>query len=389
MRQKIAIIGSTGSIGKSTLKIINQNKKLFEVVLLTTNTNLKVIQKQARKFKVKNIIIKDNLSFNKIKNKKISKSINIYNNFSCFEKIFKKKKIDYVMSSISGLNGLEPTLKVIKYTKIIAIANKESIICGWNLINNYLKKYNTKFIPVDSEHFSIWSLVDKNELSNVDKIYITASGGPFLKTSKSKLRSIRPIDAIKHPTWNMGKKISVDSSNLMNKVFEIIEASRIFNLKLNKFNVIIHPKSYLHSIVKFNNGTAKLLIHDTNMEIPIFNSIFKNQTKDYKKNSINFSYLNNLDLKNPNRNKFKNLKILKSIPDNISLFETVLVSANDELVWLFLNNKIKYMEIHKYLIKILNMPKYKKYKKIKPRNVNDITKLNASIKHFIGQIFKY
>ena len=161
MKKKIAIIGSTGSIGKQTLEIIKKNKKNFEVILLSTNKNIPEISKQLKIFKPKNLIITDLEKYKKFKKRK--RNIKIFNNFNCFKKIF-KKKIDYVMSSISGFSGLQPTIDIIKHTKLIAIANKESIICGWNLINKEIKKNKTNFIPVDSEHFSIWSLIEKKKI---------------------------------------------------------------------------------------------------------------------------------------------------------------------------------------------------------------------------------
>ena len=178
MKKKIAILGSTGSIGENTLKIIKKDKKSFDVNLLTTNKNINKIFKQAKEFKVKNIIISDLSSYRKAKIKFKKSKVKIFNNYDHFHKILKNKN-DLVMSSITGLNGLSPTLKSIKYTKKILIANKESIICGWNLIEKELKKYKTKFIPVDSEHFSIWSLLQNYNSTNIEKIFITASGGPF------------------------------------------------------------------------------------------------------------------------------------------------------------------------------------------------------------------
>ena len=165
--------------------------------------------------------------------------------------------------AISGLAGLESTINSISSTKNIAIANKESIICAWSLIEKKLARSKTNFIPVDSEHFSIWSLLQNESVNNVEKIIITASGGPFLNYKLNKLKNARSKDAIKHPNWNMGKKISIDSATLMNKVFEIIEAQRIFNIDIKKFEILIHPKSYIHSIIKFINGQIKILAHDT------------------------------------------------------------------------------------------------------------------------------
>ena len=373
MKKKIAILGSTGSIGKTTFNIIKKNKKDFDVVLLTTNKNINLVIKQARILRVKNIIISSRehyLKAIKIKNK----NLKIYNNLENINKII-KKKLDYCMCAITGLAGLKPTLSCIKLTKNIAIANKESIVCAWNLIERELKKNKTKFIPIDSEHFSIWSLIKNSKNIAIDKILITASGGPFLNLPIKKFKNIKPRDAIKHPSWIMGRKISIDSATMMNKVFEIIEAQRIFKINLNKFEILIHPKSYLHAIVKFENGLTKMLVHDTNMTIPIFNSIYSEISKKIKNNSINLSYLNNLNLSKPNIKRFPILKIIKLIPKNISLFETVIITANDELVSYFLKGKISYLDIQKYLFKIINFRQFKKYCYKKPQNINQITRV--------------
>ena len=184
------------------------------------------------------------------------------------------------MVSIMGLDGLEPILKLIKYTQNIAIVNKEPLICGWDLIKKELKKYKTNFIPVDSEHFSIFELLKNSRNDVVEKIFITASGGPFLNFTKSRLSNVTIKDALNHPNWKMGKKISIDSATMMNKVFEVIEAKNIFNLDYNKISILIHPKSYIHAIIKFNNGQIKILAHEPNMKIPIHNSLY---LKDVKK----------------------------------------------------------------------------------------------------------
>ena len=233
--KKIVIFGSTGSIGSSLLKIVNDDKKNFRIKLLTANKNYKKLIKQAKCFNVKNLVITDYNSFliatKLLKNTKVK----VFKNFDSLNKIFdKNEKIDYTMCAILGFQGLKPTLDIIKYTKTIAIANKESIICGWNLIKKGLKKYKTNFIPVDSEHFSIWSLIRNEKKNSFEKIYITASGGPFRKFSLKSFKNISIKDALKHPNWSMGKKISVDSATMMNKVFEIIEAKKIFNLSYNQ-----------------------------------------------------------------------------------------------------------------------------------------------------------
>ena len=233
MKIEIAILGSTGSIGKSLLDIIEKDQKKFDIKLLTANKDYRTLLNQAKKFNVKNLIITDQKSFKKIKEKNKNVQFNIYNSFENFNKIF-KKKIHYVMSSIVGIEGLVPTINIIKFTKKIAIANKESIICGWNLIKKELKKNNTKFIPVDSEHFSLWYGLNNLKTGTVEKIYLTASGGPFYKMPLSKFKKITINQATKHPNWKMGKKISIDSSTMINKVYEVIEAKNIFNINYKK-----------------------------------------------------------------------------------------------------------------------------------------------------------
>ena len=374
--KKIAIFGSTGSIGTSLLNIIKKNKKDFKIELLTADKDYKKLLKQAKFYNVKNIIITNNNSFLIASKLLKGNKIKVFNNFDSLNKIFdKKKKIDYSMCAISGFNGLKPTLAIIKFTKTIAIANKESIICGWNLIRKDLEKYRTHFIPVDSEHFSIWSLLDNNKKNNFEKVYITASGGPFRKLPLKKFKNITIMSALKHPNWSMGKKITIDSATMMNKVFEIIEAKKIFNLKYNQLEILIHPSSYLHAIVKFNNGLSKLLVHDTNMTIPIFNSIYFDTNKKIKSKKIDIKILNNLDLKKIDHIRFPIIKILNKMNEKDSLFETVIVSANDKLVSLFLNNKIRFIDISNFLLKICSMAEFNKFRSIKPKNIGEINDL--------------
>ena len=378
MKKKIAILGSTGSIGKTLINIITQDKKNFEIVLLSAEGNYKELLKQARFFKVRNLIINNKQIYSKIQKSKSSKKIKIYNNFDNFKKIF-NKKIDYTMVSISGIEGLEPTIKIIKHTKEIAIANKESIICGWDLIKKELNKHKTKFIPVDSEHFSIWYALKGINRDLIERIYLTASGGPFLNKPRKKLYNVRIKQAINHPNWSMGKKISIDSATMMNKVFEIIEAKKIFNLSYKKLSILIHPKSYVHAIIKLKNGLTKIIVHDTNMKIPIFNSLYSSSNFINSK-KLNIKILNNLDFKEVNLQRFPVINTLNKLPESSSLYETILVSINDELVHLFLDNKIKFTDIFKKMNNILDLKELKKYKMIKPKKISDIIDLNKIIK---------
>ena len=379
MKKKIAILGSTGSIGENTLQIIEKDKKNFKIELLSTNKNIIKIYNQAKKFDVKNLIIHDKEMFNKSKLFFLKKKIRIFQNVNDFYNKYKKRKLDYTMSSISGLDGLTPTLEIIRLSKNIAIANKESIICGWSLIKNKLKRHKTNFIPVDSEHFSIFDLIKKENKRNIKKIFITASGGPYLNKSLNTIKKTNPQKAIKHPTWKMGKKISVDSATLMNKVFELIEAMKIFDLKKSKFDIIIQPSSYVHAIVEFNNGVTKFLTHPTSMQIPIFNSLYDINV-NFKFEKISFEKLNKLNFQKIDFKKFPINKILNIIPNNDSLLNTVLISANDTLVDLFLKKKISFYDIYEKLFSILNLKEFSKFKRIKPKKLSQIMNLSHKVR---------
>ena len=239
MRNNIAILGSSGSIGKTLLQLIRNKKKNFNIHVLTADKNYKLLFKQAKEFNLKNLIIRNKESYEILKSKTINTDIRVYQNFESFNNIF-KKKIDYVMSAITGLDGLEPTLKIIKYTNKIAIANKETIICAWNLIKNELKKNKTFFIPVDSEHFSLWYALKNLPSDKIEKIYLTASGGPFLNLNKKKLNKITFM--IKYLLKKFDTVIVFDGKTISYLLIFIIRAK-------NKFAFIYKKKGFYNSII--------------------------------------------------------------------------------------------------------------------------------------------
>ena len=386
MKKKVAILGSTGSIGKLLLNIINKNKKNFEIVLLTANNNYKKLYKQSQEFNVKNVIISDKNSFEKFKKLNKKKNLNVHNNFRNLEKIT-KTKIDYTMSAIVGLDGLEPTINIIKYTKIIAIANKESIICGWNLIRKLASKNNTTIIPVDSEHYSIFKLIENLNQNEIEKIYLTASGGPFLNYKKKELLKISPKEALKHPKWKMGQKITIDSSTLMNKILELIEAQKLFNLPSNKLDIIIHPNSLVHAIVKKRNGLITFIYHDTSMIIPLANGIFdgKLNIKEFYNNDRKNDKLENLIFKKVDKKIFPVISLKKRVNEYPST-SIIVNAANEILVELFLNKKIPFLSISKTILKILNDRNYKKYAIRKPKNIHEITNIDKWARENIKKI---
>ena len=378
-KRKIAILGSTGSIGKTLLQIVEKEKKIFDILLLSADKNHNDLLKQAKKFNVKNLIITDNHSFKILKNKTKNLKIRVYNNYEKLDKIF-KNKIDYTMSSITGIDGLYPTVQIIRFTKKIAIANKESIICGWKIINRELKKNKTEFIPVDSEHFSLWYGIKGDNKNNIEKIYITASGGPFYKLPLKNFKNINIKNALNHPNWKMGKKISIDSATMINKIYEVIEAKNIFNIPYKKIHILVHPRSYVHAIIKFKNGLIKIIAHDTTMKIPIFNTIYSNNDKTIRSDKLNLNLLNNLNLRQVDIKRYPIIKLLKLLPKEHTLFDTVIVSTNDILVELFLKKRIKFIDIEKKLLHVIKSKVFLKYKNIYPRNTKDIINLNKYVR---------
>ena len=380
MKKKIAILGSTGSIGKTTINLLKKNKNKYEIKLLSTNKNVKALYNQSLKLKVKNVIIFDEQKYQKNKRFFLKKKINVFSNFDKPQKIL-KSKVDITISGISGLNGLKPLLSSIMISKKIAVANKESIICGWHLIKKELKKNRTDFIPIDSEHFSIWKLIENSKNDELDTIYLTASGGPFLNKKLKKIKNIHPNHALKHPNWKMGKKITIDSATMMNKVFEVIEAKKIFNLDIKKIKVLIHPSSYVHSVIKFKNGVIKLLAHDTNMMIPIGSAIFNNYEYNYKTKILDIDKINKIQFLKPKISQFPVLKFLNQINNNDDIFEIILIAANDELVNYYLEQKIKYSDIYTLLNKIIKKREIMVKsinKKLNLREINEIVDIVKS-----------
>ena len=371
MKKKIAILGSTGSIGKSTLEVIKKNKKDFNIVLLSANNNYRDLINQAKYFDAENVIIKNEKFYEKVKNSLKKNKTKVYYGNISLDKVV-KKKLDYTMSSIIGIAGLQPTLDSIKLSKVVALANKESIICGWDILLKYIKKYKTTILPVDSEHFSIRELTKEVKDEDVEEIIITASGGPFLSKPKNMFHKITPNEAVRHPNWRMGKKISVDSSNLMNKVFEVIEAYKLFNFDKNKYKIIIHPQSYVHSIIRFKNGLVKMIMHNTDMKIPISNTLYPNKNKFLNIGKINTKILNQLTFYKVDLKKFPSIQLINKCLNLGYLAPTIVNASNEVLVKLFLAKKIGFLEIVGTINKIIKDKDFKKYARRKPKTVNDI-----------------
>ncbi len=377
MKKLISILGSTGSIGLTTLHIVDKKKNYFKPFIFSANKNYSLICKQIIKYKPKYFLINNEKTFNKVK-KKFGKKKNKVKIIKSYDEITKTNNLSITIAAIPGLDGLNPIVKLIKYSEKILIANKEAIVCGWNLIKKLASKNMTKLIPMDSEHYSILKLIENTKLDEIKKIYITSSGGPFLNYKIHQFKKIKPEDALKHPKWKMGKKISIDSSTLVNKILELIEAQKLFNISSKKIDVIIHPNSLIHAVVTFKNGITKMLYHQTTMIVPIANAIFDGNldiNKFYYPKIKKNNEIENLIFEKVDSKKFPIIKLKHKVNEYPST-SIIFNAANEVLVDQFLKKKISYQAIIKGLSQILKDRNYRKYAIQSPKTINQISAID-------------
>ena len=373
MKKKIAILGSTGSIGQSTLEVIKKDKNNFEIVFLSANNNYKKLIQQAKSFKVQNVLIQNEKFYLKVKDSLKKTKTRVYSGNISIQKII-NKKIDYTMSAIVGLAGLQPTIDAVKISKTLAIANKETIICGWVILSKLVKRYKTKILPIDSEHFAIMELTKDSSNDDVEEIIITASGGPFLNSTINKLKKVKAKQAIKHPNWKMGKKISIDSANMMNKVFEVIEACKLFKFDKSKYKIMIHPQSYVHSIIRFKNGLIKMILYNTDMKIPISNTLYGIKNNSLNISNVNIELLNRLTFERVNQKNFPSIKLINKCLNSGPSTPIIVNAANEFLVNSFLKGKIEFLDIVRTINRLFSDKDFKKYAKRNPKSIKDIKK---------------
>ena len=378
MKKKISILGSTGSIGLNVIKIIKKKKKDFKINILAADKNYRLICKQINELKPNFFFINNSSIYNKVKKKYNRSKVKILKDFTLEDNKLTKSNI--TIAAIPGIAGLEPTIQLIKKSKKVLLANKESIICGWNLINNNALKYKTQIIPVDSEHFSIMKLLNSYKIKDIKKIYLTASGGPFLNYDLKKFKYIKPNQALKHPKWKMGKKISIDSATLMNKILESVEAQKLFSISQKKIQLIIHPESLVHAAIEYKNGLTKFLYHKTNMIIPLANAILEKNfdidnflsLKDKKDDGISLNSLNFFEV---DKKRYPIFKLKDRINEHNST-PIIINAANEILVDQFLKKKIPFNSFYHYISKVLNDRNYKKFAVKKPKSIREILQID-------------
>ena len=345
MKKGIAILGSTGSIGTQTLEVISEHKNLFSVEVLTANNNCDLLIEQAKKHKPNAVVIVNRDKYDKVNSELSRLGIKVYAGQKSLEQIVESEKINIVLTALVGYSGLIPTINAIKLGKKIALANKETLVVAGDLITKLSKEYNAPIFPVDSEHSAIFQCLVGENNNAIEKIYLTASGGPFRGKKAAELKTITKKQALKHPNWSMGAKITIDSATLMNKGLEVIEAKWLFNLNKEQIDVVVHPQSIIHSAVQFEDGSIKAQLGIPDMKLPIQYALgFPNRLKNNFKRFSFFDYPD-LTFEKADEKTFRNLSLAFRAMSKGGNSACILNAANEIAVEAFLNDKIGFLNM--------------------------------------------
>ena len=342
--KRIAILGSTGSIGVNALNVIREFKDLFSVFALTVNSKIDLLEKQILEFNPKVVVVKDKVKAEELR-KRIGNKCEVLSGDEGLIKIASANDYEILLTALVGFAGLAPTVEGIKKRKRIALANKETLVVAGELIVELCKKYNTEIIPVDSEHSAIFQVLVGENQKEINKLILTASGGPFREFSKNELMNVTVEQALKHPNWSMGSKITIDSATMMNKGLEVIEAHWLFHLPKEKIEVIVHPQSIIHSMVEFIDGSIKAQLSLPDMKLPIQYSFTYPQRLKCSYEETNFAKLQNLSFYEPDLVKFECLKLAYDVMESGGTAPCILNAANEIAVERFLRKEIKFLEI--------------------------------------------
>ena len=353
-KRHLAILGSTGSIGTQALDVIEANADLFQVELLTANRNSKLLIEQSKKFKPNAVVIADESKYDEVKDELWPLDIKVYAGNEAIAQCVCMEEIDIVLTAMVGFSGLKPTIEAIKSKKHIALANKETLVVAGEIITKMAEENAVNIYPVDSEHSAIFQCLVGEFHNPIEKIYLTASGGPFRGKKTNELLSIKKEQALKHPNWDMGAKITIDSATLMNKGLEVIEAKWLFNLKPEQIDVIVHPQSIIHSIVQFEDGSMKAQMGLPDMKLPIQYAL--GYPSRLKSEFPRFDFIDypSLSFEKPDRQTFRNLDLAFESLNKAGNSACILNAANEISVSLFLQDKISFLGIAELNERVLN-----------------------------------
>ena len=344
-KKQIAILGSTGSIGTQALEVISEHSNLFEVEVLTANNNSKLLIEQAIKFKPNTVVIANEEKYKEVDEALFKLGIKVFAGQQSLEEVVEGENIDVVLTALVGYSGLKPTIRAIKAKKTIALANKETLVVAGDLITKLCLENGVKIYPVDSEHSAIFQCLVGETYNPIEKIYLTASGGPFRGRLRNDLLNITKAQALKHPNWEMGAKITIDSASLMNKGLEVIEAKWLFDLKAEQIDVVVHPQSIIHSAVQFEDGSIKAQLGVPDMKLPIQYALgFPERLKNTFKR---FSFMDypNLTFEKPDLETFRNLQLAYNAMEKAGNMPCILNAANEIAVAAFLKDKIGFLNM--------------------------------------------
>lgn len=378
--KKITILGVTGSIGTQTLDVIRKDINNLSIVGISANTNFDKVIQVIEEFEPKYVAMMDEEAYLKLKKYCKDKEISteVLQGIDGLNYISTLPEVDIVVTSVVGMIGLVPTMKAIHSGKDIALANKETLVAAGALVMEAAKKNNVNILPVDSEHGAIFQCLQGNKLDAVNKIILTASGGPFRGKNKEQLVEIKPEDALKHPKWNMGKKISIDSSTLMNKGLEVIEAHWLFGVAYENIQVVVHPQSIIHSMVEYKDGSVIAQMSSTDMRLPIQYAINYPKREDAVIDRLDIYNMGNLTFEKPDTDTFKCLNLAYKAGKMGGNMPAIMNAANEVAVELFLDYKIKYLEIEDIIEK--SMERFEHH--INP-NLEDILEVDLKVREYV------
>jgi len=380
-KKRIAVFGSTGSIGTQALEVIAANPDLFEVEILTAQTNDKLLIQQAIRHKPNAVVIGDEKKYEAVKAALISKDIKVFTGVTALEEVADFDTYDMMLAGIVGFAGLTPTLKAIEKGKAIALANKETLVVAGDIVMQKALENRVPVIPVDSEHSAIFQCLVGETRNKIERVILTASGGPFLGKKPNFLVNVKKHHALQHPNWNMGAKITIDSATLMNKGLEMIEAKWLFNLAPDQIQVIIHPQSIVHSMVEFEDGSIKAQMGLPDMKLPIQYALAFPHRLPNNNPKTDLKKINTLTFEEPDIKTFRNLVLAKIALEKGGNLPSVLNAANEIAVWAFLNNRIGFLDITAVVEKTMEKINY-----IEKPNLTDYFESDGEARNFAASL---
>jgi 1-deoxy-D-xylulose-5-phosphate reductoisomerase len=344
LKKHIALLGSTGSIGQSSLEVIRNLSDRFSVTYLTANKNVELLMKQVAEFKPRGVVVLDERNAPSLRSA-LNGSVEILAGEQGLQEIVRRDDVDIVISSLVGFAGLRPTIEAIKHRKSVALANKETLVVAGVLINALVKEYGVQLVPIDSEHSAILQCLVGEERTQMHKLILTASGGPFLNTPAETLKNVTVEQALNHPNWKMGKKITIDSATIMNKGLEVIEAHWLFGLPPERIEVVIHPQSIIHSMVEFVDGSIKAQLGLPDMKLPIQYALTYPERLQMNGGRVDFPKLQSMTFFKPDKSKFRCLELAYNALETGGTAPAVLNAANEVAVDAFLDKRITFTQI--------------------------------------------